>query len=149
MLIVALSFTACVKVEDGSKTESDSQTVELPDPSTATIESDDNSFRVSWTKNSEYYGQLEITDNYTIPKGVIAVVTAGQKQVNLNCEYRRDIGYEKEYRCNIENADKIGSFYIKFPYERELLVLERGGNQDSSPIAVLTQFYIYESHGRD
>lgn len=150
LMIVTFSLmllSGCIRVEDANDSTSGGSSTETP--STVNIESNQTAFTVKWQKNTKGYGQLEITDNTAVVKNVVAVVSAGTKGVDLSCDYTGEGNGVKNYRCEVTNADKIGSFAMSFPPEQELLVIERGGNSPESDFDVLSQFLIFASHGKE
>ena len=143
----ALINIGCVEVED-KKDKARGATTDHK-ASTASITSNETNFTVVWEKNTKNYGQLEIINNPSVVNP-IAVIIAGKKQVNLNCEFKNNLAVPlKEYTCVASNAGKIGSFPLVLPYNEQLLIIEREGNTSDNDFEVLSEFFIYPSHGED
>jgi len=147
ILFFTLITIGCVEVEDKKDKARDG--VADYKASTASITSNETNFTVVWEKNTKNYGQLEIINNPSIVNPV-AVIIAGKNQVNLNCEFKNNLAVPlKEYTCVASNAGRIGFFPLVLPYNEQLLIIEREGNASDNDFEVLSEFFIYPSHGED
>jgi hypothetical protein len=150
--LFALVLSGCIKVEDEEDTNQ-SPVVETPEakPSSVTIQANQDDFSITWNKNTEGYGQLEITDNPSVPSPITSAVN--QKKVILDCKYQSpDIlnsegEIQKKYTCNLENSGVIGTFPLLFPADTSMEIIERNGKSVSNDYEVLSDFYIHSSHG--
>ncbi len=149
LLITSFAFIniGCIEVED-SKDEAGGTTTDYK-ASTANITSGKTDFTLVWEKNTKNYGQLEIVNNPSVVNP-IAIIIADKKQVSLNCEFKKNLAAPlKEYVCVVSEAGKIDSFPLMLPYNEQLLIIEREGNTPDNDFEVLSEFFIYPSHGED
>jgi hypothetical protein len=149
LLILSFAFLniGCIEVEDGEDTAGGTTTDYKT--STANITSGKTDFTLVWQKNTKNYGQLEIINNPSVVNP-IAIIIADKKQVSLNCEFKKNLTPPlKEYSCVVSDAGKIGSFPLILPYNEQLLIIERKGNTPDNDFEVLSEFFIYPSHGED
>ena len=150
--LIAILMVGCIKVEDAEDTGSTPQVpTSEPKPSSVIINSNQDDFTLTWKKNTEGYGQLEITADPSVVKPVASAVN--QKSVTLECKYvSPDIIdangiVQKKYTCTLNNSGVIGSFPLVFPANTQMQVIERGGRFAGDDFEVLSDFYINESHG--
>ena len=146
--ILAIIVAGCIKVEDAEDTGTGTEPV---NPSSVKIQSGTTDFTLTWSKNTDGYGQLEITADPSVPKPVASAVN--NADVKLDCTYvspdlKDQTGaVQKKYDCTLENAGIIGPFPLIFPVEVPLEVIERAGKDPGDQYEVLSDFYIHISHG--
>ena len=151
-LPLTLFTVGCGIVVEDPDDQNDNNPTEVIVPSSASVQSSQDDFSIKWQKNTEGYGQLEITSNVSIAIP-LASITSGKREVVLSCTYASPDIFDssgsrlKHYNCSVENADIVGTFSIVLPAEQELLIIERKGKDTSNEFEVLSEFMINASHG--
>jgi len=134
--LIAVLMVGCIKVEDAEDTGSTPQ-VPTPDPkpSSVIINSNQDDFTLTWKKNTEGYGQLEITADPSVPVRAMAY-TDIVGEITIDCKAQDQNASQpstvKEYECSGSPASMVGVYKISFDLNKQYEIIERNSKDGTS-----------------
>jgi hypothetical protein len=134
--LLAFLIGGCIKVEDAEDTNNQNTTqAPAPKPSSVIIKSNQDDFTLTWKKNTDGYGQLEITTDPSTPvkpmayTDIVGEITIECKAQDQNNSQPQTV---KEYECSGSPASMVGVYKINFALNKQYEIIQRSSKNGKS-----------------